>query len=101
MANETKTEKKAEKARKDAEIARMNVVALTNEVESLRNAMPKQEEELFEMIEDDWLVVMEPETEAEIRERTKREREKEQKSEEEKTTIDIHFEDPAQMKLWD
>lgn len=94
-------EKKAEKARKDAEIARMNVVALTNEVESLRNAMPKQEEELFEMIEDDWLVVMEPETEAEIRERTKREREKEQKSEEEKTTIDIHFEDPAQMKLWD
>lgn len=94
-------EKRGEKARKDAEIARMNVVALTNEVESLRNAMPKQENGLFEMIEDDWLVVMEPETEEEIRERTKREREKEQKNEEEKNTLDIPFEDPAQMKLWD
>ena len=55
----------------------------------------------FEMIEDDWLVVMEPETEDEIRERAKREREKEQKNEEEKHSIDIPFEDPAQMKLWD
>ena len=43
-------EKRSEKARKDAEIARMNVVALTNEVESLRNAMPKQDEGLFDMI---------------------------------------------------
>lgn len=94
-------EKRGEKARKDAEIARMNVVALTNEVESLRNAIPKQENSLFEMIEDDWLVVMEPETEDEIRERAKREREKEQKNEEEKHSIDIPFEDPAQMKLWD
>ena len=94
-------EKRSEKARKDAEIARMNVVALTNEVESLRNSIPKQNEGLFEIIEEDWLVVMEPETEAEIRERTKREREKEQKNEEEKNSIDIPFEDPAQMKLWD
>lgn len=94
-------EKRSEKARKDAEIARMNVVALTNEVESLRNAMPKQDEGLFEMIEEDWLVVMEPETEAEIRERTKREKEREQRNEEEKNVIDIPFEDPAQMKLWD
>ncbi len=94
-------EKKSEKARKDAEIARMNVVALTNEVESLRNSMPKKDDGLFEFVEDDWMVVMEPETEEEIRERTKREREKEQKSEEEKSTIDIPFEDPAQMKLWD
>ena len=94
-------EKRSEKARKDAEIARMNVVALTNEVESLRNAMPKKDEGLFEIIEEDWLVVMEPETEAEIRERTKREREKEQKVEEDKGSIDIPFEDPAQMKLWD
>ncbi|MBR5323728.1 MAG: hypothetical protein IKV14_02780 [Muribaculaceae bacterium] len=94
-------EKRSEKARKDAEIARMNVVALTNEVESLRNAMPKQDEGLFEVIEEDWLVVMEPESEAEIRERAKREKEKEQRSEEEKNVIDIPFEDPAQMKLWD
>ena len=94
-------EKRSEKARKDAEIARMNVVALTNEVESLRNAMPKQDEGLFEMIEEDWLVVMEPETEAEIRERAKREKEREQRNEEEKNVIDIPFEDPAQMKLWD
>ena len=79
----------------------MNVVALTNEVESLRNAMPKKDEGLFEIIEEDWLVVMEPETEAEIRERTKREREKEQKTEDDKNSIDIPFEDPAQMKLWD
>lgn len=94
-------EKKSEKARKDAEIARMNVVALTNEVEKLRNSMPKKDEGLFDFVEDDWMVVMEPETEEEIRERTKREREKEQKSEEEKSAIDIPFEDPAQMKLWD
>ncbi len=94
-------EKKSEKARKDAEIARLNVIALTNEVESLRNSMPKKDDGLFEFVEDDWMVVMEPETEEEIRERTKREREKEQKSEEEKSTIDIPFEDPAQMKLWD
>lgn len=94
-------EKRSERACKDAEVARMNVVALTNEVESLRNAMPKQENSLFDMIEDDWLVLMEPETEDEIRERAKREREKEQKKEEEKETLDIPFEDPAQMKLWD
>lgn len=94
-------EKKSEKAKKDAEIARLNVIALTNEVESLRNAMPKKDEGLFEFVEDDWMVVMEPETEEEIRERTKREREKEQKSEEDKSSIDIPFEDPAQMKLWD
>ncbi|MBR5533022.1 MAG: hypothetical protein IKU59_06935 [Bacteroidales bacterium] len=94
-------EKRNEKARKDAEIARMNVVALTNEVESLRNAMPKENDRLFEIIEDDWLVVMEPETEEEIRARAKREKEKEQKSEEEKNSLDIPFEDPAQMKLWD
>ena len=94
-------EKRSEKARKDAEIARMNVVALTNEVESLRNSMPKKDDGLFEIIEEDWLVVMEPETEAEIRERTKREREKEQKTEDDKSSIDIPFEDPAQMKLWD
>lgn len=94
-------EKKSEKAKKDAEIARLNVIALTNEVESLRNAIPKKDEGLFEFVEDDWMVVMEPETEEEIRERTKREREKEQKSEEDKSSIDIPFEDPAQMKLWD
>lgn len=94
-------EKKSEKARKDAEIARLNVIALTNEVESLRNSMPKKDDGLFEFVEDDWMVVMEPETEEEIRERTKREREKEEKSEEEKGAIDIPFEDPAQMKLWD
>ncbi len=94
-------EKKSEKAKKDAEIARLNVIALTNEVESLRNAMPKKDEGLFEFVEDDWMVVMEPETEEEIRERTKREREKEQKSEEDKSSIDIPFDDPAQMKLWD
>ena len=94
-------EKRSEKARKDAEIARMNVVALTNEVESLRNSMPKKDDGLFDIIEEDWLVVMEPETEAEIRERTKREREKEQKTEDDKSSIDIPFEDPAQMKLWD
>ena len=94
-------EKKSEKAKKDAEIAKLNVIALTNEVESLRNAIPKKDEGLFEFVEDDWMVVMEPETEEEIRERTKREREKEQKSEEDKSSIDIPFEDPAQMKLWD
>ena len=95
-------EKRCEKARKDAEIARMNVLALTNEVESLRKSMPKEEEaKSFDIFEDDWMVIMEPESEEEIRERAKREREKEQKSEADKEVIDMPFEDPAQMKLWD
>lgn len=94
-------EDRVEKFRKEAEIARMNVVALTNEVESMRSSLPKKEESLFDMPDEDWLIVMEPETEEEIRERTRREREKEQKSEQDTVVMDLPFEDPAQMKLWD
>ncbi|MBP3353639.1 MAG: hypothetical protein J6L02_03185 [Bacteroidales bacterium] len=94
-------EKRVDKFKKDAEIARKNVVALTNEVESLKSSLQQDEIPSVSIDEDNWMVVMEPETEAEILERRKKEQENERVKSASEEVLDLPFEDPAQMKLWD
>ncbi len=94
-------EKRVDKFKKDAEIARKNVVALTNEVESLKSSLQQDEAPSVSIDEDNWMVVMEPETEAEILERRKKEQENERVKSASEEVLDLPFEDPAQMKLWD
>lgn len=93
--------KDAEKFKKEAEIAKMNVNALSNEVEALKSELGKYESDTasIDIEGDDWMVVMEPETPEEILDRKNRELEKLRQEEEEKEKTE-HFEDPAQMKLW-
>lgn len=94
-------EKRVDKFKKDAEIARKNVVALTNEVESLKSSLQQDEIPAVSIDEDNWMVVMEPETEAEILERRRKEQENENVKSASEEVLDLPFEDPAQMKLWD
>lgn len=92
--------KEVEKYKKEAEVARLNVVALTNEVEALKGELGKQDAaSLIDIDGDDWMVVMEPETPEEILERRNKEMERQRQEEEEKEKT-IPFDDPAQMKLW-
>lgn len=94
-------DKRVDKFKKDAEIARKNVVALTNEVESLKSSLQQDETPAVSIDEDNWMVVMEPETEAEILERRRKEQENESVKSASEEVLDLPFEDPAQMKLWD
>ena len=93
-------QKESEKFKREAEVAKLNVVALTNEVEALKGELGKQDVGSSIDIEgEDWMVVMEPETPEEILERKSKELERQRQEEEEKEKI-IPFDDPAQMKLW-
>lgn len=93
-------DREVRKFQKEAEVAKLNVAALTNEVEALKNELGKHNSGSAIDIEgEDWMVVMEPETPEEILERKNKELEKQRQEEEEKEKT-IPYEDPAQMKLW-
>lgn len=96
----TGAEREVEKLRKELSVSVLNVKALSNEVELLKSDEKSSKTgSTIDIIDDDWLVVMEPETEEEILERRDKEIERQRQEEAEKDKT-IPFEDPAQMKLW-
>ncbi|MEG1999356.1 MAG: hypothetical protein RR015_05015, partial [Bacteroidales bacterium] len=93
------SEKEAEKLHKEISVSKLNVKALSAEVEMLKADIRKPKSDSIDIIDDDWLVVMEPESEEDILKRRNQEVEIQRQAEAEKDK-GIPFEDPAQMKLW-